>query len=167
MMPLLPDWAWQQAAFAVGRQHAPDSCLYRHAVLGCAGMHSVSLSFETDVELEQSTNFLKLAHPLNYTAAVKKSQVRRGPAHAAAHTTQGRTSRCTSSGCFSAWLPSSVHGMQAVLSAAPCKGPLHVVAGLDVPSVVTVCDPIVTVRPDCMCVASAPCCRCITPSVRC
>jgi hypothetical protein len=40
-------------------------------------MHSVTLSFGSDSELEQSTNFLKLAHPLNFTAAVKKSQVRR------------------------------------------------------------------------------------------
>lgn len=36
----------------------------------------MTLSFENDAQLEQSTNFLKLAHPLNYTAAVKKSQVR-------------------------------------------------------------------------------------------
>lgn len=36
----------------------------------------MSLSFDSDSQLEQSTNFLKLAHPLNYTAAVKKSQVR-------------------------------------------------------------------------------------------
>ena len=40
-----------------------------------AGMHTVRLSFENDSQLEQSINFLKLAHPLNYTAAVKKSQV--------------------------------------------------------------------------------------------
>lgn len=35
----------------------------------------MTLSFGSDSELEQSTNFLKLAHPLNFTAAVKKSQV--------------------------------------------------------------------------------------------
>jgi hypothetical protein len=40
-------------------------------------MHSVRLSFENDAELEQSTIFLRKSHPLNYTAAVKKSQVRR------------------------------------------------------------------------------------------
>lgn len=40
-----------------------------------AGMHSVRLSFENDAELEQSTIFLRKSHPLNYTAAVKKSQV--------------------------------------------------------------------------------------------
>lgn len=38
-------------------------------------MHTVTLNFENDSQLEQSTHFLKVAHPLNYTAAVKKSQV--------------------------------------------------------------------------------------------
>jgi hypothetical protein len=40
-----------------------------------AGMRSVVLSFGDDRQLEQSTAFLLQAHPLNYTAAVKKSQV--------------------------------------------------------------------------------------------
>lgn len=37
------------------------------------------LSFENDAEVEQSTIFLRKSHPLNYTAAVKKSQVCRTP----------------------------------------------------------------------------------------
>lgn len=45
-----------------------------------AGMHAVRLSFGSDAELEASTIFLKQSHPLNYTAAVKKSQVRLGRA---------------------------------------------------------------------------------------
>jgi hypothetical protein len=39
-------------------------------------MHAVRLSFDSDAELEASTAFLKQLHPLNYTAAVKKSQVK-------------------------------------------------------------------------------------------
>lgn len=50
-------------------------CVCMPCAAVCAGMHSVRLSFDTDAQLEHSTNFLKLAHPLNYTAAVKKSQV--------------------------------------------------------------------------------------------
>lgn len=41
-----------------------------------AGMRNVVLSFGDDKQLEQSTNFLQRAHPLNHTAAIKKSQVR-------------------------------------------------------------------------------------------
>jgi hypothetical protein len=40
-----------------------------------AGMHGIVLSFENDSQLEQSMRFLQKVHPLNYTAAVKKSQV--------------------------------------------------------------------------------------------
>jgi hypothetical protein len=39
-------------------------------------MHAVRLSFDSDAELEASTAFLKQLHPLDYTAAVKKSQVK-------------------------------------------------------------------------------------------
>jgi hypothetical protein len=38
-------------------------------------MHGIVLSFENDSQLEQSMRFLQKVHPLNYTAAVKKSQV--------------------------------------------------------------------------------------------
>lgn len=40
-----------------------------------AGMHGIVLSFDNDSQLEQSTRFLQKVHPLNYTAAIKKSQV--------------------------------------------------------------------------------------------
>jgi hypothetical protein len=46
-------------------------------------MKSVILGFETDSQLEQCTRFLLRAHPLNYTAAVKKSQVPTQPGIAA------------------------------------------------------------------------------------
>lgn len=50
-----------------------------------AGMHNVVLSFGDDEQLQQSTAFLSRAHPLNYTAAVKKSQVCVGDGCAARH----------------------------------------------------------------------------------
>lgn len=39
-------------------------------------MHGIVLSFDNDSQLEASLRFLQKAHPLNYTAAIKKSQVR-------------------------------------------------------------------------------------------
>eukprot|EP00775_Hariotina_reticulata_P013221 gene13221-13351_t len=55
---------------------AVDVTLLRSQALKlCAGMKNVILSFESDSQLEQCTRFLHRAHPLNYTAAVKKSQL--------------------------------------------------------------------------------------------
>jgi hypothetical protein len=53
---------------------ATADCLFAAAV-ALAGMHGIVLSFDNDNQLEQSTRFLQKVHPLNYTAAIKKSQV--------------------------------------------------------------------------------------------
>ncbi|WIA40102.1 hypothetical protein OEZ86_013510 [Tetradesmus obliquus] len=55
---------------------AADHITQRQQLLKlCTGMHGIVLSFDNDSQLEASLRFLQKAHPLNYTAAIKKSQV--------------------------------------------------------------------------------------------
>eukprot|EP00882_Tetradesmus_deserticola_P022278 GHRQ01024176.1.p1 GENE.GHRQ01024176.1~~GHRQ01024176.1.p1 ORF type:complete len:414 (+),score=204.30 GHRQ01024176.1:79-1320(+) len=59
----------------LGTRAAEHATQRAQALKLCAGMHGIVLGFDTDSQLEQSTRFLQIVHPLNYTAAVKKSQV--------------------------------------------------------------------------------------------
>lgn len=69
--------AWRQRATLELQALPRASQLARpcsHAA-AAAGMRHVVLSFGDDQQLQAATAFLHKAHPLNYTAAVKKSQV--------------------------------------------------------------------------------------------